>query len=89
MIKAFYLKDMLKILKNKLKHKVMFVNLVKAIDPSNKKPWAFTISKILKEKSSGLATIMGPSFAIDVLLKKQTIAHVLSNCECVCTTESD
>ena len=72
------LKDRLKILKNKLKHKVIFVNHVKGIDPSNKKPWSFTITKILKEKSGGLASIMAPSFAIDVFLTKQTIVNVVS-----------
>lgn len=84
-----FLKDMLKILKNKLKHKVIFVNLVKGIDPSNKKPWSFTISKILKEKSSGLASIMGPSFAIDVFLKKQTIVNVVSKSDSVCKKVAD
>ncbi|MGL5246490.1 MAG: NAD(P)H-dependent glycerol-3-phosphate dehydrogenase [Mycoplasmoidaceae bacterium] len=79
-----HLKDMLKIIKNRLKHKVIFINLVKGIDPANKKPWSFTISKILKNKSNGLASIIGPSFAIDVYHKKQTIVNVVSNNDIVC-----
>ncbi|MGL4616819.1 MAG: 2-dehydropantoate 2-reductase N-terminal domain-containing protein, partial [Mycoplasmoidaceae bacterium] len=48
-----FLKDTLKIIKKKLKHKVIFINLVKGIDPANRKPWSFTISKVLKDKSNG------------------------------------
>ncbi|MGL5640523.1 MAG: NAD(P)H-dependent glycerol-3-phosphate dehydrogenase [Mycoplasmoidaceae bacterium] len=79
-----FLKDMLNIIKNKLRHKVIFINLVKGIDPANKKPWSFTISKVLKDKSKGLASIIGPSFAIDVYHEKQTIVNVVSKNDIVC-----
>ncbi|MGL5591156.1 MAG: NAD(P)H-dependent glycerol-3-phosphate dehydrogenase [Mycoplasmoidaceae bacterium] len=84
-----FLKDMLKIIKNKLRHKVIFINLVKGIDPANKKPWSFTISKILKDKSKGLASIIGPSFAIDVFHNKQTIVNVVSKNDIVCKKVCD
>ncbi|MGL4617293.1 MAG: NAD(P)H-dependent glycerol-3-phosphate dehydrogenase, partial [Mycoplasmoidaceae bacterium] len=52
--------------------------------PANRKPWSFTISKVLKDKSNGLASIIGPSFAIDVYHKKQTIVNVVSNNDNIC-----
>ncbi len=78
-IPSIFLKDALKEIKKNLKKKVVFINLVKGIDPVKKKPWSLTISKIMAEKSLGVVSLIGPSFAKDVFEKKHTTVNIVSN----------
>lgn len=61
-----------------LKQKYVFINVAKGLDPNTNNVWSKSIYKNLKKYNIDLATLIGPSFAIDVYDKKPTIVNVVS-----------
>lgn len=55
---------------------IIFINVAKGLDSSTNDVWSKSIKKILKGYNAKIATLIGPSFAIDVLNKKPTIVNV-------------
>ncbi|MGL4647397.1 MAG: NAD(P)H-dependent glycerol-3-phosphate dehydrogenase [Mycoplasmoidaceae bacterium] len=78
-IPSNFLKNALYDIKKKVKTPAIFINLVKGLDPNTKKPWSFTISKIMNKKAIGVASLIGPSFAIDVFHNAPTSVNVVAN----------
>lgn len=78
-VPSIFIADTLKKLLPLLKNKPVFINVAKGFDKSTKKTWSLTINKLIANKSSGLVTLIGPSFAIEVFNKQITIVNVLSN----------
>lgn len=66
----------------KFKNKPIFVNVSKGLDPETNKPMMETLKTVLKDCSSGICSLIGPSFAIDVMQRKPTIIN------CICKDEA-
>ncbi len=66
----------------KFKNKPIFVNVTKGLDPETNKPMMETLKEVLKGCSSGVCSLIGPSFAIDVMQRKPTIIN------CICRDDN-
>lgn len=55
---------------------IIFINVAKGLDSSTNDVWSKSIKKSLKGYNAKIATLIGPSFAIDVFNKKPTIVNV-------------
>ncbi|WP_412032490.1 NAD(P)H-dependent glycerol-3-phosphate dehydrogenase [Malacoplasma muris] len=60
------------------KNKYIIINVAKGLDPITNNVWSKSIYKNLKKYNIDLATLIGPSFAIDVFEKKPTVVNVVS-----------
>ena len=61
-----------------IKSKPIYINVAKGFDPKTLNIWSHTIKKIIKNKSKGLVTLIGPSFAVEVYDKDRTVVNVVS-----------
>ncbi len=78
-IPSKYLKGLLYSIVNELKNKPIFINVSKGLDPETNNPLMETLKSILKNKVSGVASLIGPSFANEVINKKPTIINCVCN----------
>lgn len=75
-IPSFALEQLLNDLsKYDLKNTVI-INAIKGLNPQNNKPWCMCIESKITSKAT--VSLSGPSFAIDVFMKKPTIVNLLS-----------
>lgn len=72
------LKDVTKKVVEKINNKPTFINVAKGLDSETNDIWSRSLKLILKKSGSKLATLSGPSFAIDVVKKKPTIVDIVS-----------
>lgn len=80
-IPSVFIVDVLKkvtIILQEEKIKPIFINVAKGLDSFTSDVWSKSIKKILKGFHSGITSLIGPSFAIDVFEKKPTIVNVAS-----------
>lgn len=67
-----------------LNYQPYFINVAKGLHPQTNDNLSNTIKKLIQNKSKGLITLIGPSFAKEVMAKKITIINGLStNVSCV------
>ncbi len=78
-IPSIFLKDVLKSSKEFILNKPIIINATKGLDPDTMSPWGDTIKEILS--SNDVASLTGPSFAIDVIDKKPTIVNIVTKSE--------
>lgn len=64
---------------NLLDYQPYFINVAKGLHPQTNDVLSKNIKKIINKKAKGLVTIIGPSFAKEVMAKKITIVNGLSN----------
>ncbi|MEG0124274.1 MAG: NAD(P)H-dependent glycerol-3-phosphate dehydrogenase [Malacoplasma sp.] len=67
--------DKVKVHINKSKP-ITFINVAKGLDSNSNDVWSKSIKKSLKSYNVKIASLIGPSFAIDVYNKKPTIVNV-------------
>jgi glycerol-3-phosphate dehydrogenase (NAD(P)+) len=77
-VPSVYIKNTLNMLKEKLDYKAYFINVSKGLDIDTNNIWSKTIKKMLGNKSKGLVTLIGPSFAIEVFNKQPTMVNTVS-----------
>lgn len=63
---------------NNFKNKPIYINVAKGLNQKTNSVWSKTIKKIIKGKSKGLVTLIGPSFAIEVFRANPTMINAIS-----------
>ena len=79
------LNNVLKLVVKKLVNKPVFVNAIKGLNYTTLNPWSLDIKKAIKNKSQGLVTLIGPSYAIEVFHKELTTINCVSANETIAT----
>lgn len=72
------LNNVLKMVVKNLVNKPIFINTIKGLNYATLNPWSLDIKKTIENKSRGLVTLIGPSYAIEVFHKQLTTVNCVS-----------
>lgn len=78
-IPSKFIEDVINKIINRLKSKPIFINVAKGFNPLTRKTWSYTIEDLIQHKASGLVTLIGPSFAVEVFNKEITVVNTVSS----------
>ena len=78
-VPSIHISSTLEMFANKFENTPIYINVAKGFDLKTKNTWSLSISKIIKNNSLGLVTLIGPSFATEVFNKNITVVNTVSD----------
>ena len=78
-VPSLHIENVLSKVVDKFITKPVYINVAKGFNPKTLKTWSPTIKQLIKGKSSGLVTLIGPSFAEEVFKNKITIVNAVTD----------
>lgn len=84
-VPSVYIQSSLESIIYKLKNKPIVINVAKGFNPNTNDLWSKTLKKIIKKRASGYATLIGPSFAVEVFNRNYTVVNVISTSKKIST----
>ena len=78
-VPSIHISSTLEMFANKFENTPIYINVAKGFDLKTKNTWSLSISKIIKNNSLGLVTLIGPSFATEVFNKNITVVNAVSD----------
>ena len=78
-VPSIHISSTLEMFANKFENMPIYINVAKGFDLKTKNTWSLSISKIIKNNSLGLVTLIGPSFATEVFNKNITVVNTVSD----------
>ncbi len=78
-VPSIHIENTINLIISRLKNKPIFINVAKGFNQKTLKTWSYTIDLLIKNKSKGLVTLIGPSFATEVFKKAITIVNIISS----------
>ena len=78
-VPSIHISSTLEMFANKFENMPVYINVAKGFDLKTKNTWSLSISKIIKNNSLGLVTLIGPSFATEVFNKNITVVNTVSD----------
>ena len=78
-VPSIHISSTLEMFANKFENTPVYINVAKGFDLKTKNTWSLSISKIIKNNSLGLVTLIGPSFATEVFNKNITVVNTVSD----------
>ena len=75
---AFLMLVLQQVLEKNVSGKTIFINVAKGLNDKTSSPWSTDIKKAIANKSKGLVTLIGPSFASEVFKDEITIINAIS-----------